>query len=86
MAKPEYAVFEKDREVRVSDGTPIRYTVRGPENGIAIVLANGWSCSDAYPEATHCLPIEETESLGDAIHRFVQRVAPKTPAKTGAGS
>ena len=48
MAKPEYAVFEKEREVRVSDGTPIRYTVRGPENGAAIVLANGWSCSDAY--------------------------------------
>ena len=46
--KAEYAVFEKEREVRVSDGTPIRYTVRGPEGGAAIVLANGWSCSDAY--------------------------------------
>ena len=45
-----YALFEKDRELKVSDGTPIRYTVRGPgrARGHAIVLANGWSCSDAY--------------------------------------
>ena len=48
MAKPEYAIFEKERELRVSDGTPIRYTVRGPERGTAVVFANGWSCSDAY--------------------------------------
>jgi pimeloyl-ACP methyl ester carboxylesterase len=43
-----YAIFEKDRELGVSDGTPIRYTVRGEGDGPAIVLANGWSCSDAY--------------------------------------
>jgi pimeloyl-ACP methyl ester carboxylesterase len=43
-----YALFEKYRELGVSDGTPIRYTVRGEGDGPAIVLANGWSCSDAY--------------------------------------
>jgi pimeloyl-ACP methyl ester carboxylesterase len=45
-----YALFEKDRELGVSDGTPIRYTVRGEgtEGRPAVVLANGWSCSDAY--------------------------------------
>jgi pimeloyl-ACP methyl ester carboxylesterase len=43
-----YALFEKDREIGVSDGTPIRYTVRGEGDGPAVVLANGWSCSDAY--------------------------------------
>jgi pimeloyl-ACP methyl ester carboxylesterase len=45
-----YVVFEKEREVVVSDGTPIRYTVRGEGKapGEAIVLANGWSCSDSY--------------------------------------
>ena len=41
----------------------------------------------SFPEATHCLPIEEAEALGDAIHRFVQRVTPKKmPAETGARS
>jgi pimeloyl-ACP methyl ester carboxylesterase len=44
----DYALFEKDRELGVSDGTPIRYTVRGAGDGPTIVLANGWSCSDAY--------------------------------------
>ncbi|MEY2568598.1 MAG: hypothetical protein QOE35_3127 [Actinomycetota bacterium] len=44
----DYALFEKDRELGVSDGTPIRYTVRGEGDGPTIVLANGWSCSDAY--------------------------------------
>src|SRR5207245_3204063 len=46
--KPAYALFEKERELRVSDGTPIRYTVRGEGDGVPVVLANGWSCSDAY--------------------------------------
>lgn len=43
-----YALFDKEKELGVSDGTPIRYTVRGAGAGPAIVLANGWSCSDAY--------------------------------------
>ena len=56
MAPPEYALFEKEREIGVSDGAPIRYTVRGPEDatGPAVVLASGWSCSDAY--WAHLLP------------------------------
>jgi pimeloyl-ACP methyl ester carboxylesterase len=54
MPSPAYALFEKERELGVSDGTPIRYTVRGPAGGPAVVLANGWSCSDAY--WVHLLP------------------------------
>ncbi len=31
------------------DGTPIAYTVRNPAgSGLPVLLANGWSCSDAY--------------------------------------
>ena len=46
--KPAYSIFEKERELGVSDGTPIRYTVRGSGDGPAVVLASGWSCSDSY--------------------------------------
>ena len=59
MSRPEYALFDKDRELVVSDGTPIRYTVRNPDAaGPAVVLASGWSCSDAY--WAHLLPHLET--------------------------
>jgi pimeloyl-ACP methyl ester carboxylesterase len=42
------AVFPKDRLVRVSDGTPIAYTVRGDGPGTPVVFLNGWTCSDGY--------------------------------------
>ena len=43
-----YALFEKNRLVHVSDGTPIAYAELGHGHRIPVVLANGWSCSDAY--------------------------------------
>ena len=44
---PGFVQFPKDRKVTVADGTPIAYTVKdGPR--LPILLANGWSCSDAY--------------------------------------
>jgi pimeloyl-ACP methyl ester carboxylesterase len=45
-----YHLFVKDRELTVSDGTPIAYTVLGPSSPTrpTVVLVNGWSCSDVY--------------------------------------
>ena len=43
-----YALFEKNRRVQVSDGTAIAYAELGHGRRIPVVLANGWSCSDAY--------------------------------------
>ena len=49
MTESGYHLFEKDRSLDVSDGTPIGYTVRGAgDTGVTFVLANGWACSDAY--------------------------------------
>jgi pimeloyl-ACP methyl ester carboxylesterase len=56
---PSYSLFEKERELGVSDGTPIRYTIRGSGDGLAVVLANGWSCSDSY--WVHLLPYLEQQ-------------------------
>jgi pimeloyl-ACP methyl ester carboxylesterase len=47
MSDATYALFDKEKELRVSDGAPIRYTRRGGD-GLPVVLASGWSCSDAY--------------------------------------
>lgn len=48
-ADARYALFAKEARVIAPDGTPIAYTVRNPEGpGLPILLANGWSCSDAY--------------------------------------
>jgi pimeloyl-ACP methyl ester carboxylesterase len=44
-----YALFTKERRVVVDDGTPIAYTHRNPSGTeVPVLLANGWSCSDAY--------------------------------------
>ena len=52
-----YARFPKDRHVVVDDGTTIAYTVLGPKGASrakrgttkpAVLLINGWSCSDTY--------------------------------------
>lgn len=44
-----YALFAKERRVVADDGTPIAYTYRNPSGPrVPILLANGWSCSDAY--------------------------------------
>jgi pimeloyl-ACP methyl ester carboxylesterase len=48
-ADASYALFAKEGRVVVDDGTPIAYTHRNADGPNAtIVLANGWSCSDAY--------------------------------------
>jgi pimeloyl-ACP methyl ester carboxylesterase len=48
-ADAHYALFSKERRVTADDGTPIAYTLRNPEGRqLPILLANGWSCSDAY--------------------------------------
>jgi pimeloyl-ACP methyl ester carboxylesterase len=48
-ADERYALFAKDRRVRADDGTELAYTVRNPSGPAApVLLANGWSCSDAY--------------------------------------
>jgi pimeloyl-ACP methyl ester carboxylesterase len=76
MSTAGYAVFEKDRDLRVSDGTPIRYTIRGAGRapGEAIVLASGWSCSDAYwaeilprlEAAGHRIVLPDTRGHGES--------------------
>ena len=44
-----YALFTKDRRVRADDGTELAYAVRNPDGpAVPVLLANGWSCSDAY--------------------------------------
>lgn len=44
-----YALFAKDRRVVADDGTPLAYTVRGADRDrVPVLLASGWSCSDAY--------------------------------------
>jgi len=44
-----FALFTKERRVVADDGTPIAYTYRNPSGaGVSVLLANGWSCSDAY--------------------------------------
>ncbi len=54
-----YALFDKDRRVMADDGTPLAYTVRNAGGRqVPVLLANGWSCSDAYwvdlvPELVH---------------------------------
>src|SRR3954447_16693029 len=44
----EYAIWPKDRTVKVSDGTTIAYTVVGDGPKTPILFVNGWTCSDAY--------------------------------------
>lgn len=62
-----YHVFPKDRAFTASDGTPIAYTVRGPEGpretGLTFVTVNGWSCSDVY--WAHLVP--HLEARGDRV-------------------
>jgi pimeloyl-ACP methyl ester carboxylesterase len=42
-------VFEKNRNVKVGDGTRIAYSELGHRGDrAAVVLCNGWSCSDVY--------------------------------------
>jgi pimeloyl-ACP methyl ester carboxylesterase len=41
-------VWPKDREVTATDGTRIRYTVRGPEDGSWVVLCAGFMCPDNF--------------------------------------
>lgn len=44
-----YARFDKERRVAADDGTPLAYTVRNETGeGVPVLFANGWSCSDAY--------------------------------------
>lgn len=47
-----YAVFPKDRALRVDDGTRIAWTRlppgEGPAPRLPVLAVNGWSCSDAY--------------------------------------
>lgn len=48
-ADAHYALFAKERRVTADDGTPIAYTIRNPAGDrLPVLLANGWSCSDAY--------------------------------------
>jgi len=70
-----YHLFTKDRTLRVSDGTPIAYTVRGTgASGLTVVLANGWSCPDAYwayavphlEAAGHRVLLPDTRGHGDS--------------------
>ncbi len=44
----ERAAFPKDRDLTVSDGTRITYTIRGDGPGTPVVFVNGWSCTDGY--------------------------------------
>jgi pimeloyl-ACP methyl ester carboxylesterase len=41
-------VWPKDREAIATDGTRIRYTVRGPEDGSWVVLCSGFMCPDNF--------------------------------------
>jgi pimeloyl-ACP methyl ester carboxylesterase len=44
-----YALFTKECRVVAADGTPIAYTHRNRTGtAVPVLLANGWSCSDAY--------------------------------------
>lgn len=44
-----HAVFPKDREVVVSDGTRIAYTIRGSGGArVPVLFVNGWTCTDSY--------------------------------------
>lgn len=70
-----FALFDKDRRLHVSDGTPIAYTVRGSgERQPTVVLANGWSCSDAYwayllpalEQRGHRVVLPDTRGHGDS--------------------
>jgi pimeloyl-ACP methyl ester carboxylesterase len=44
----ERALFPKDHDLSVSDGTRIAYAVLGDGPRIPVVLVNGWSCTDGY--------------------------------------
>lgn len=45
----QHAVWPKDREVVVSDGARLAFTVRNDEGaGVPVVFMNGWTCPDAY--------------------------------------
>ena len=68
-----YALFAKERRVVADDGTPIAYTYRNPDGpGVPVLLANGWSCSDAYwgellpllEEAGHPVLLPDTRGHG----------------------
>jgi pimeloyl-ACP methyl ester carboxylesterase len=63
---PAYSLFEKEREFTVSDGTPIRYTLRGAGDGPTVVLANGWSAartrSRRPPSSATCTTSSPTAS------------------------
>jgi len=44
-----YVLFPKEHVVEADDGTPIAYTIHNASGtGLPLLLANGWSCSDAY--------------------------------------
>src|SRR5712691_415554 len=75
VSPASYHLFTKDRTFRVSDGTPIAYTVRGTgASGLTVVLANGWSCPDAYwahlvphlEERGHRVLLPDTRGHGDS--------------------
>ena len=69
-----YAVFDKEQKVHVSDGTCIAYTVRGDGSRVPVVLANGWSCCDAYwafvvpflEERGHVVVLPDTRGHGES--------------------
>src|SRR5438067_13772461 len=70
-----YHLCRKDRTFRVSDGTPTAYTARGAgASGLTVVLANGWSCPDAYwahlvphlEERGHRVLLPDTRGHGDS--------------------
>src|SRR5437879_10348347 len=73
MARRGFAVFEKERQVHVSDGTCIAYTRRGDGVHLPVVLANGWSCCDAYwafvtpflEERGHLVVLPDTRGHGE---------------------
>lgn len=41
-------IWPKDRETHSADGTPIRYTVRGPAGAPWVVLCSGFVCGDNF--------------------------------------
>ena len=48
-ADAAYAFFPKDHRATADDGTPIGYALRDRGgDGIPVVAASGWSCSDVY--------------------------------------
>jgi pimeloyl-ACP methyl ester carboxylesterase len=84
LAANPYAPPVPDREPAVvsADGTRLHVEVHGPEDGQAVVLAHGWTCSTAFWAAQ----IRALAADGHRVIAYDQRGHGRSPASPACGT